>query len=510
MKKCIYCLFLLLLSVGVFVSCKDDNESIHHATHIEGTYKGTLQVKQGETVIEKLTQKVYVAAQENNEVAVKIKHLNVNNLAIGNIEYTNVPVAKYGSVYSFTVSDTLTKVENIQKLAIKMYGEYRDGGLNLSITLSSKIPEKLDYTAEFIGGKMTVDTESDAAELISLSFPDQKEIIEVEKTDSIIWIHIADTLSAEQLETMSFVPAIAVSPNATVTPANGTAVKLNSAFKLTVTAEDGVNKKAYHVGIMRHAVYTFADEWVLATDEMTPESGFFTPANRWWDTSNTGIFFIKMMMPGADIPYVVTRADEGMHLAASAKIQTADTKGMAMGAPFPNIPKVTSGSLFNGKFETDIFNTLNSTKFGTPFTHGHPIALRVTYKYTPGEMFHRCADAANAHITVEEPNTSDEYSLVAVLYEVENEKDVLTGVDLNTSDKVVFRAEKFGIAKDWSTETLPFILKKEYDSRKNYKLAIVFSSSRWGDTFSGAPGSTLLVERIDMISYDVKDNTIIE
>lgn len=343
---------------------------------------------------------------------------------------------------------------------------------------------------------------SSQTELLSLKF-DNEHVKDVEITDTMIWISLSDELTREQLATMTFVPQMEIAANATVVPASGSSLLLNKKFDFTVTAQDGVNVKKYPVGIRRYASYTFDEDWVLYNNEMTPENGFFTPANRWWDTSNTGIFFIRMFMPS--VPMVVEAVEEGMKLTRSAKIQTADTQGMDMG--FVKVPKVTSGTLFNGKFETDIANTLNSTKFGTLLNNTLPVELKLTYKYTAGEMFYRCPDAANAHVVVEEATTADEYSIVAVLYEVETEKDVLTGVDLNTSDKVVLRAEKFGTTKDWTTEALPFKKVKEYDPAKMHKLAIVLSSSRWGDQFSGAPGSALIVEQIDLVTLRSEDNT---
>ena len=40
---------------------------------------------------------------------------------------------------------------------------------------------------------------------------------------------------------------------------------------------------------------------------------------------------------------------------------------------------------------------------------------------------------------------------------------------------------------------------KSYDSEKQYKLAIVCSSSKDGDKFQGASGSTLIVDDLEVI-----------
>jgi hypothetical protein len=41
---------------------------------------------------------------------------------------------------------------------------------------------------------------------------------------------------------------------------------------------------------------------------------------------------------------------------------------------------------------------------------------------------------------------------------------------------------------------------KDYDPTKKYRFAIVFSSSKNGDKFSGAPGSTLIVDNVKVVA----------
>ena len=41
--------------------------------------------------------------------------------------------------------------------------------------------------------------------------------------------------------------------------------------------------------------------------------------------------------------------------------------------------------------------------------------------------------------------------------------------------------------------------KKQFDATKKYKLAIVCSSSKEGDKFSGAPGSVLIVDDLEIV-----------
>lgn len=46
---------------------------------------------------------------------------------------------------------------------------------------------------------------------------------------------------------------------------------------------------------------------------------------------------------------------------------------------------------------------------------------------------------------------------------------------------------------------LHFLEGKEYDANKKYKLAIICSSSKDGDKFIGAGGSTLIIDALEVV-----------
>ena len=167
------------------------------------------------------------------------------------------------------------------------------------------------------------------------------------------------------------------------------------------------------------------------------------------------------------------------------------------------VPKVTTGTLFQGQFKTDLANTLNSTKFGNPYSQ-KPVMFKGFYKYTPGEVFYRCESAATCHIAVVDPNRVDQCAINAVLYEVnsfEDDSEYLTGMNVKTSDKIVAIASlPDGTAKaDWTSFEIPFTYIKNYDPAKKYRFAVMCSSSSDGDSFNGAPGSTLIVDDIEVV-----------
>lgn len=102
---------------------------------------------------------------------------------------------------------------------------------------------------------------------------------------------------------------------------------------------------------------------------------------------------------------------------------------------------------------------------------------------------------------VKEVDKKDTPAINAVLYEVDTYAfDYLDGTNLLTSDKVVAIAsvkyDEAAEAGKYIDFNVGFTYKdgKSWDASKKYKLAIVCSSSKDGDKFSGAPGSVLYVD----------------
>ncbi len=100
----------------------------------------------------------------------------------------------------------------------------------------------------------------------------------------------------------------------------------------------------------------------------------------------------------------------------------------------------------------------------------------------------------------------DECSIYAVLYKVTKGEagidEYLDGTNIMTSDKVIARAQlPDGSDKSSFTEfRLPFIYTEEPDYDKyDYKLAVVFASSKEGDYYRGAVGSTLIVDKTEVV-----------
>ena len=91
--------------------------------------------------------------------------------------------------------------------------------------------------------------------------------------------------------------------------------------------------------------------------------------------------------------------------------------------------------------------------------------------------------------------------------DADGQEVILTGHDINSSDYRVATAKlEDGTAKaEYTYFDIPFtfLTGKAYETSKSYKLAIVCSSSKDGDSFMGAGGSTLILDELEVIGESV-------
>lgn len=304
------------------------------------------------------------------------------------------------------------------------------------------------------------------------------------------------------------VPTIEVSEKATVTPASGEVGDFSNGKTVTytVTAENGTTVEYVASVSSQVTVYDF-ETWVAGVEDQEPEYTFYNPEG--WCSSNTGAQMLKAF--GLADRYVVEATSDAHSGEKAALITSIDTKGQNMGIAI--VPKVTTGSLFLGEFKTDISNTLNSTKFGIPYS-AKPVSLKGWYKYTPGADYYVVNEQPydeHCHEAVLDETKTDEFMISVVLYETDeydttNWSDCLTGVadtenNIYTSSRIAAIAQlNGGEQTEWKEFELTLEWKKEYNIDTKYRMAIICSASKDGDKFWGAPGSTLIVDDFELLA----------
>lgn len=340
---------------------------------------------------------------------------------------------------------------------------------------------------------------------------------------SDISVSSISVIVSEYADLSNVIPQINLSAGATISPESGVKQDFSEGpITYRVTSEDEKYHKDYIVSFIKPSSLKLKfdfENW-----EKTAQ-GFYTmmvkDSNgkfiKVWDSGNPGIAFISSKesdfatMPTTNLPY------KGQY---AAKLETL--KGITFGNQ--KMP-IFSGSLFYGNFtlEYGIKEPRICLKLGQyyPKYLGKPIKFTGYYKYQAGERYIYLDDNYNE---VETTEIKDEMSIYAVLFRVtkgQANNEFLDGITIMNSDKIVARA-------DWKPETasqtdspaedgkgytrfeIPFVYKnnEELDFDKyDYKLTIMFASSKDGNEYKGALGSTLIVDEAEIISENTEQNT---
>lgn len=420
----------------------------------------------------------------------------------------SIVLVKDGSKLLIDTMNVLIPPRSKQDTAyLVLSGDFEGKTLTLNMTLSTK-DKKADYV--FKGTKKLTGASLESFTLSSSVVSVQPEISkEASGSNYAVMFYVKEGTTDAQL---NLVPTFKISDGATITQGGveyvpGTPVDFSKEQKFTVNSQSGKTKNTYVINYeVLNDNFDFSsgfEAWEIkneTTDSANMYLMYDEPANG-WATSNEGAKWIKMMydkLYSKTAPYPVTPSTDVKSGTKAARLETLNTTGQAgFGGFIPAIPKVTSGTVFSGAFVVNISNTLKSTKFGYPCMK-KPVSFQGSYKYTPGATYYYCADPTKANEVKEDNSKTDAPAINAVLYEVDSYAfDFLDGTNLQTSEKVVAKASlkdesakasytDFNIDFEWGSN--------KFDPAKKYKLAIVCSSSKDGDKFSGAPGSVLYVD----------------
>lgn len=222
-----------------------------------------------------------------------------------------------------------------------------------------------------------------------------------------------------------------------------------------------------------------------------------------WATANSGISIPRGDLKPQDYPTspITTGGVDG---GPYVKLTTTSTGDSPLTASMP----LAAGNLFLGEFDIrkGLTETLAATRFGANSLLGRkPLMFTGYYQYTPGPDYTNVKKEVIA-------GKIDAPAIYCVIY-LNKDKDgntvILNGSDVESNPNRVALAE----VTDWiyTTQQSGWIaFEKEFTWFQNldedilkahgYNFAIVCSSSKDGATFSGAVGSTLLVDNFRIIN----------
>lgn len=519
-KRLFYYLFAVMCTVALFTSCSDDDNGSgddQSVTDISGNYKGNLVVSIDGSPADPVFQVISIAKSGNqtSQVVLSLKDFSFAGQLVGDIEVPCVVVEKDGT-QTFNGQKNLTFTtpfgQALGTLPTSVNGTVKDGKISMKIGVTVTLLGQV-VDVNFDGNKMT-GNESSEAKILSFTFDKGNAANSIVignaiiNEDNTITFVASESATVEQLE--SLVPTIEVSEGATLKAPS--TIDFSQDMVYTVISEDGATITTYTVKAPTKVKeplmkYDF-DTW----EEVSGTSSFPNTKGYKWETpspidelatANEGIAALRTSLGGNyKGEYATVKEESGFGGNGHAvKLVTLDTRGVGS---MVKAPAITPGSLYTGKFVFSIAGAsdpLSLTKFGLKY-YRKPLKLKGVYKYTPGTPFIDGSDKNN----VQETGETDAPSINAVLYEAKDKDGnevTLTGNDINSSDyRVAYATLKDGAAKkDWATfeEDFVYIEGKSYDATKEYKLAIVCSSSKEGDRFRGAANSTLIIDNLEVV-----------
>lgn len=515
------CLSLAILMGGTtFTSCSnnDDEPSVVFPIDkdLAGNYLGDLKVTVSGKLEDKPSTKITISkgATENTIT------LNLNKFTIlsftGDISLANLALADAGDgTYTFS-GNTNVNFVNFKNLPVEVKnGKIGNGKVSVDLVIAA--PVVGDVTVNYAGNKLT-GSESSEAKILTFTFDPAVKAANasvdstvIDETNKTITIFTAPDAISDSLKVLK--PTLTISENTTIESPDTSAVQDFSTEKTyTLVAQNG-DKVNYTVKFGGDNISFNFDNWVAGVEEQEPDMTFYEPQG--WCSSNAGAHLLKAFKYASS--YVVTEDKTDAHSGSAVKIQTIDSKGGDM--IIAKVPKVTTGTLFFGKFITEMGNTLNSTKFGIPYkyTDKYPVQLKGYYKYQAGKDYYTCKAPylSNCHLATVDASQKDKGNISVVLYETpaydtENWSDCLTGAEGDNNIKTSSRIVAYGTMdvedkSAWTAFTLDIKFKdgKSFDATKKYRIAINCSSSYQGDKFWGAPGSTLWVDDFELIYKSV-------
>ena len=476
----------LKVNVG-FAGDKIGADTPDYALDIAGTYTGKMIVTVGDTPVGPTKQEIVFARQNENVVQMSMEDFSFGGASLGKIVLSDVTVTKKDAGYT-VAGEGDVKVSlagNPLTVKVKLEGTVENKATELVMTIN--VPGVGDVKAEFTGAIEYVP--SDQAVLLSIEFADNAKVaVQPATTDGKNYT-FAMTADATADDLKGLVPTIVVSEMATVVPASNKTVDFSQgAVDFVVTAEDGTTTATYTVSCVgKQTSLASFEEWEEEKLWGSPV-GMRPVLSSGWATSNSAAVVLQ------DAPYKPVGPVDAGYKGKGAQIYSIDARTYYEALP-TMVPALAAGSLFIGEFKLNMTNTLASTRFGA-LCDTKPTFVSGYYKYAPGDsMINNIGEALKDAGT-------DECSIVAVLYEVENEEDeTLDGSNVLNDSRIVASAiMTSGEQKDFKQFGLELNYTGEYNPANKYKFAIVCSSSKNGSGYKG-PEGTVLGARGSMLHF---------
>ncbi|MCC8174702.1 MAG: PCMD domain-containing protein [Odoribacter sp.] len=478
-----------------FSSCKDDdisNEKISEeaAQPYLGVYKGKMSVQIDNLDLNPMWQQVKVD-YDTRGLTFRIESFWVNDVYLGNMLFEDIETEEINNTLDFKSLVNIS-LNNLNHSNIEIKGNISNNILNMDMKIKSV--SSPDIITSMEANKRTY-VENDTAYVEDIWFDDERIIMQpyISAISRTLQFYVTDTL--EDSVQVVLAPRYKLSEGATTSLADVDSINFSTgSHSFIVWAEDSIHRFTYTLSMRKGQSLQYGlDTWeVVPTGETQTALTYYTPQDTDWQTSNEILRYFKQQgYYDMNATYGVEMETANVHGGTGAvKITTRKLPSN------PLWSGLLSGILYTGEEYSFTGGLQDGFKYGVPFAT-RPVKIRGYYRYKPGNTFENGG--------IEELGIADTCRIYAVLYEITEDIDILDGTNLYSAENIT----ALGVFESGETEGNDYIpfqfdmnFQTSYYFTKEYKLAIVCMSSRYGTRGVGAEESTLWIDEIEIISQD--------
>lgn len=241
------------------------------------------------------------------------------------------------------------------------------------------------------------------------------------------------------------------------------------------------------------------DDWCMPNKTIYAVSeSDYNAGNLFWDSSNPG----TTTGAGAFVNKNPTQGNSTVvHTAGGKSAELKSQYASAFG-----FGKFAAASLYSGQFNSLVTTEGAKIDFGRPFT-SRPTQLHGFYHYTSG-IIDYVGDKTPSELGIQKNVTPDSCAIYIALsdkvFTVDNTQ-TSTFIDFYNDDSIIAygelpASERVSTGGQWKEFNID--LKYKSLDRKPSYIIVVFSSSKYGDYFTGSTGSLMYVDDIELIYGD--------
>lgn len=489
MNKNLLYLLLCFFPAIWLVSCNDDETingvSISEVTPYTGVYRGKMTASIENMETDKMWQQVKVETTDDR-VILRMEAFRVGDVNFGDIVMESVRAQEKEDGIEFYAIANL-ELRNFSQTNVEVKGTVYGDELNVSYTIRSvKIPT---IYASMTGQKSEF-VKSDSVAIADMTFSEGLVLVqpEIDNGNRYIYFSISDTIA----DTARIVlrPIFKLHDGCTSPRLSGDSLDFSSGpARMTVWAEDSIHRAIYTIYCQEVRSYpTSFEDWQLQPIQETDSLlTYWQPAG--WKTSNAWIRQLKIAgLYARTYPYPVVPTTSRKDGDYAARLTTIRTQK----AGHNEIPGLHGAELFLGNYIVDPAGFTGKSEYGETFDT-QPVSVNGWYKYIPGKVYYENREQV--------ADKQDSCSMIGVLYEVKSMNETITAEQIPMDPRIIALGcfETGNTVKNYTPFEFKFTYLDMLNSRRMYKLAVVFRSSKYGYQYAGAPGSELYIDEVSII-----------